>query len=65
MGRGLVIGFINNLQVLSTINYYTIAALHNLQFTVARALGFSVSTSCLLATNLNTETIISNHYEVF
>jgi hypothetical protein len=32
-GYGLVIGFINNLQVLTTINYsyYTIAALHNVQ----------------------------------
>jgi hypothetical protein len=31
MGFGLVIGFINNLQVITTINYYTVAALHNLQ----------------------------------
>jgi hypothetical protein len=30
-GFGLVIGCINNLQVITTINYYTIAALHNLQ----------------------------------
>jgi hypothetical protein len=37
------------------------ADLHNLQFTVAHALGFSVSTSRLLAT----ETVTSNHYEVF
>jgi hypothetical protein len=28
---GLVIGFINHLLVVTTINYYTIAALHNLQ----------------------------------
>jgi hypothetical protein len=28
-GFGLVIGFINNLQVINTINYYTVAALHN------------------------------------
>jgi hypothetical protein len=28
---GLVIGFINNLQDVTTINYYTIAALHNVQ----------------------------------
>jgi hypothetical protein len=34
-------------------------------FTVAHALGSSVSTSRILATDLNTETIISNHYEVF
>jgi hypothetical protein len=31
MGFRLVIGFISNLQVITTINYYTIAALHNLQ----------------------------------
>jgi hypothetical protein len=30
-GFGLLIGFINTLQVITTINYYTIAALHNLQ----------------------------------
>jgi hypothetical protein len=30
-GFGLVIGFINNLQVITTINYYTIAALHDVQ----------------------------------
>jgi hypothetical protein len=28
---GLVIGIINHLQVVTTINYYIIAALHNLQ----------------------------------
>jgi hypothetical protein len=41
------------------------ADLHHLQFTVAHALGFSVSTSRLLATDLNTETSTSDHYEVF
>jgi hypothetical protein len=35
------------------------------QFTVAHALGFSVFTCRLLATDLSTETIISNNYEVF
>jgi hypothetical protein len=30
-GFGLVIGFVNNLQVVTTINFYTIAALHSLQ----------------------------------
>jgi hypothetical protein len=35
------------------------------KFTVAQVLGFSVSTSSLLATDLNTENIFSNHYEVF
>jgi hypothetical protein len=36
--------------------YSAIAHLHTFQFTVAHALGFSVSTSRLLATDLNTET---------
>jgi hypothetical protein len=35
------------------------------QFIVAHTLRFSVSTSRILATDLNTETITSNHYEVF
>jgi hypothetical protein len=30
-GLGLVIRFINNLQAVTTINYYTIAALYTLQ----------------------------------
>jgi hypothetical protein len=42
-----------------------IADLHTLQFTAARALGFSVSTSRILATDLNTENITSSKYEVF
>jgi hypothetical protein len=47
-------------------NYYSaIADLHNLEFTVTHSLGFSFSGSRLLATNFNTETITSNHYEVF
>jgi hypothetical protein len=45
-------------------HYSAIADLHTFQFTVAHALGFSVSTSRLLATDLNTGTITSNHYEV-
>jgi hypothetical protein len=45
--------------------YSTIADLHNLQFIVAHALGFSVSTSRCLVADLNTGTITSNHYEVF
>jgi hypothetical protein len=39
--------------------------LNNLQFTVAQALQFLVFTSRLLATDLNIETIIWNHYAVF
>jgi hypothetical protein len=45
--------------------YSAISDLLILQFTVAHALEFSVSTSRLLATDLNTEAITSNHYEVF
>jgi hypothetical protein len=45
--------------------YSSIADLHTFQFTVAHALGFSVSTSRILETDLNTDTITSNHYEVF
>jgi hypothetical protein len=48
-----------------SLNHSAIADLHNFQFTVAHALGFSVSTSRLLATDLNTETSTSNHYEAF
>jgi hypothetical protein len=54
------------LQVLSiTFKYGAIADLHCFHFTVAHALGFSLSTSRFLATDLNTDTITSNHYEVF
>jgi hypothetical protein len=62
-----MIGFISA-SVTSSLNhtyYSTIADLHTLQSTVAHALGFPVITSHLLATNLNTETNTSNHYEVF
>jgi hypothetical protein len=45
--------------------YSAIADLPTFQFTVTHALGFSVSTSRLLATNLNIETSTSNHFEVF
>jgi hypothetical protein len=45
--------------------YSAITDLYNLQFTVAHALGFLVSTSRLLITDLNTETRTSDHCEVF
>jgi hypothetical protein len=63
-----MIGFISTsitLSLLITLKYSAIADLHNFHFTVAQALGFSVFTSRLLATDLNTETSASNHYEVF
>jgi hypothetical protein len=47
--------------LLITLTYSAIAYSHTLQFTIAHALGFSVFTSCLLATGLNTETISSDH----
>jgi hypothetical protein len=62
-----MIGFIST-SVTSSLNhtyYSAISDPHNLQFTVAHASGFSVSTSRLLATDLNTETSTPNHYEVF
>jgi hypothetical protein len=62
-----MIGFIST-SLKSSLNhtyYGAIADLHSLQFTVAHALGFSVFTSRLLATDLNTEAITSNRYETF
>jgi hypothetical protein len=44
--------------------YSAITDLRNFQFTVTHALGFSFSTSLLLATEFNTETNASNHYEI-
>jgi hypothetical protein len=62
-----MIGFIST-SVTSSHNhtqYSAIADLHTFQFTIAHALGFAVSPSRLLAMDLNTGTITSNHYEVF
>jgi hypothetical protein len=62
-----MIGFVGT-SVTSSLNhtyFSAIADLHNLQFTITHALGFSVFISRLLATDLNTETSTSNHYEVF
>jgi hypothetical protein len=41
MAFGLVIGFINDLQVVTSITYYTIAHLHNLQSLHANLLTLS------------------------
>jgi hypothetical protein len=65
-----MIGFISTLVTVSLSHIYcrqysVNADLHTLQFTVAHALGFSASTSRLLATDLNTETITLNCHEVF
>jgi hypothetical protein len=51
--------------LLITLKYSVIADLHTFQFTVAHALGFSVFSNRFLATDLNTETSASRHYEVF
>jgi hypothetical protein len=58
------------LTLLSTVSfnykpYSAIVDIHTFQFTVVHALWFSVSTSRFRATDLNTEAITSNHYEVF
>jgi hypothetical protein len=47
---------------LSYNQYSAIAGLHTLKFTVAHALGFSVSISRILATDFHTGIFISNHY---
>jgi hypothetical protein len=62
-----MIGFISasvTLSVLATLKYSAIADLHHLEFTVAHAIGFSVSPRRLLAADLNIETSASNYYEV-
>jgi hypothetical protein len=62
-----MIGFIGT-TVTASLNYNQYSAivdLHTFQFTVTHSPRFSVSTSRILATDLNTETITSNHYEVF
>jgi hypothetical protein len=60
-----MIGFLNSLVTHALLityklhrQYSAIADLHTFQFTVAHALGFSVSTSHLLATDLHAETSI-------
>jgi hypothetical protein len=53
------------LQVLLIIlKYSAVADFHTLHFTVANALGLSVFTRRLRATDLDTDTDTSNHYEV-
>jgi hypothetical protein len=62
-----MIGFISTL-VRSSFNHIEIERYRwftHFPVTVAHALGFSVFISRLLATDLNTETGTSNHYEVF
>jgi hypothetical protein len=68
--NGFYIGWLDLLAlrlqvILIILKYSAIVDLLIFQFTVAHELGFSVSTSRLLATDLNTEISTSNHYEVF
>jgi hypothetical protein len=68
--NGFWIGWLDLLVLLCTTSfnykqYSAIADLHSLQFTVTHALEISVSTSRILATDLKTGTITSNHHEVF
>jgi hypothetical protein len=51
--------------LLITRKYSAVVDLHVFQFAVAHAVGLSVFTSRLLATDLNTEISTSGHYEVF
>jgi hypothetical protein len=62
-----MIGFSSTSVTLSLnyTQYSAIADLHNLEFTVTHALGFSVFTRRVLAMDFNTYTSSSNHYEVF
>jgi hypothetical protein len=64
MWFGLVIGFINSLQVATTITYNTVPELHNLQ-----SLHYNLSlfplvfTIRFLATDLNTGIITDSHFK--
>jgi hypothetical protein len=59
----LAVGYTFTLSYTQYKQYSAITQLHHLQTTVAHALGFPISTSHLLATALNTETIrvLLNH----
>jgi hypothetical protein len=62
-GFGLVIGFINRLQVVTIITYNTVRDLHNLQSLNYNLLGLFplVFTIRFLATDLNTGIITVSH----
>jgi hypothetical protein len=64
---GLIGTFVTHalLITLKYLQYSAIADLLIFQFTAAHALGFSVFTNSLLATNFNTETVTSNHYKCY
>jgi hypothetical protein len=57
-------GYTHSLLItLKYMQYSAIADVHTFKFTAAHELGFSVSTSRLLATDLNTEFVTSDHYK--
>jgi hypothetical protein len=56
------LGYTHSLNYTQYRPYSAITDLHTFQFTIAHALGFSLSTTHLLAMDLNTETITSNHW---
>jgi hypothetical protein len=58
-GFGLVIGYINNLRVVTTINYYIIAALHSVQ--LLNTILFSLSVLLLTVYNTGTISVSLNH----
>jgi hypothetical protein len=64
-GLGLVIGFINRLQVATTITYNTVSDLHNLQILHYNLLSLFplVFTIRFLATDLNTGIITDSHFK--
>jgi hypothetical protein len=64
-GFGLVIGFINRLQVATTITYNTVPNLHNLQLLHYNFLSLVplVFTIRFLATGLNTGIITHSHFK--
>jgi hypothetical protein len=63
-----MIGYISTSVTLSLVialKYNAIADFHTFSFAVPHALGFPVSNSRLIETDLNTETSTSTYYEVF
>jgi hypothetical protein len=66
-GFGLVFGFINRLQLVTTNNSNTVPDIHNLQTLHYNHLSLVplVFTICFLATDLNTRIITDSHFKVF